>query len=274
MSDPDLEQLYALPLAEFTAARDTVAKRLRAEGDSARAAEIKKLRKPTATAWALNQVRRSDRGAVEALLAAGQRLRDAQEGLLAGGERDELAAAVADERRLVAELAELAEQRLGSGASAAARAKLTATLRAVATDEEARDLLGSGTLVRDYESSDFGLGSMFASPARPAACTAAAAPPKVPARRPAVADRRLTQARERLERARSDERSARESLADAERAATAARHETERAAAALREAERALARAERAMRHAASANAASGERVAELEALVLDLEGG
>jgi hypothetical protein len=270
VSDPDLEQLYTLPLTEFTAARDALAKRLRSESDRAQAEEVKKLRKPSATAWALNQVRRSDPHAVDALLAAGQRLRDAQEGLLAGGERDELAAAVAEERRLVSEVAELAARRLESGASAAARTKLTATLRAVATDVEARALLQSGTLTRDYESSDFGLSGMAFAPSPPAVSRERAQPPQ----RPTVADGRLKQARERLERARFDERSAREALQEAERGAVEARREAERAAAALAEADRALGRAERALQQAAAIKASSGERVAELEALVLDLEGG
>jgi hypothetical protein len=269
VSDPDLvKRLYALPLAEFTPARDALAKQLRADNDRTRAEEVKKLRKPSATAWALNQVRRSDPEAVDALLAAGQRLRDAQEGLLAGGNRDQLAAAVAEERRLVSEVAELAARRLESGASAAARTKLTATLRAVATDGEARALLESGTLTRDYESSDFGLSGMAFAP-RPAAAS-----PKDAEAAERPQDGRLKQARERLEGARSDEQSAREAFQAAERAAVQARREAERAAAALAEADRAVGRAERALRQAAAAKASSGERVAELEALVLDLEGG
>jgi hypothetical protein len=268
VSDPDLERLYALPLAEFTPARDALAKQLRADSDRARAEEVKKLRKPTATAWALNQVRRSDPDAVAALLAAGQRLRDAQEGLLAGGPRDELAAAAAEERRLVSEVVELAARHMESGASAAARTKLTATLRALATDEEARALLESGTLTRDYESSDLGLGGIAFAPAPGSTSRAPPAP------RTKVADGKLTKARERLERARADERAARESLEDAEREAAEARRDAERAAAASAEADRALGRAERALQQAAVRKASSGERVAELEALVLDLEGG
>jgi hypothetical protein len=54
-----VDPLYAGPPEEFVAARDALAKRLRADGDRATAAEVAKLRRPTATAAALNQVART-----------------------------------------------------------------------------------------------------------------------------------------------------------------------------------------------------------------------
>lgn len=51
-----MEDLYRLPLAEFTAARDALAARLKADGDKAGAAAAKSLRKPSVAAWAANQV--------------------------------------------------------------------------------------------------------------------------------------------------------------------------------------------------------------------------
>lgn len=44
----ELDSLYQVPLGEFTAARDELAKRLRDEGEREQAEEVKKLRKPTA----------------------------------------------------------------------------------------------------------------------------------------------------------------------------------------------------------------------------------
>ena len=58
-STPDLSEaarLYALPLAEFTTARDALARQLAAAGDKAAAASVKQRRKPSVPAWAANQV--------------------------------------------------------------------------------------------------------------------------------------------------------------------------------------------------------------------------
>ena len=54
----DLDRLYQLPLSEFTSARDELTRRLRAEGEREKAEEIKKLRKPTAAVWVVNQLAR------------------------------------------------------------------------------------------------------------------------------------------------------------------------------------------------------------------------
>ena len=53
-----MDDLFALPPAEFIAARDALAKRLKADGDATRAAEVKALRRPSVAAWAVNQVAR------------------------------------------------------------------------------------------------------------------------------------------------------------------------------------------------------------------------
>jgi hypothetical protein len=51
MDDPSVDRLYELPLDEFVAARDALAKERK---DPA----VKKLRKPTVPAWAVNQLAR------------------------------------------------------------------------------------------------------------------------------------------------------------------------------------------------------------------------
>src|SRR5579862_5078481 len=78
------EELYALPLEEFTEARNNMAAELRKSGDKAAADAVKGLEKPSITAWALNQVRRRQPEVVTTLLAAGEELLRAQQGLLAG----------------------------------------------------------------------------------------------------------------------------------------------------------------------------------------------
>ena len=84
------EELYALPLGEFTTARNDLEKRLRKDGKRDEAAEVKSLRKPTAPAWALNQVARERPKVIAELVKTGGQVRDAQEKLLAGGDRKAL----------------------------------------------------------------------------------------------------------------------------------------------------------------------------------------
>ncbi len=50
------DEIYQIPLTQFAAVRDQLASRLKASGDKAGAAELKRARKPTVPAWAANQV--------------------------------------------------------------------------------------------------------------------------------------------------------------------------------------------------------------------------
>jgi hypothetical protein len=158
--ESEIDRLYALPLDDFTAARDELARRLRSDGDRDGAAEVKALRKPNLPAWALNQVRHRDPATVKELLAAGTRLQEAQAQLVAGGEPGLLRDAAAAERRLVDEVVALGETELtqsGHTAGATLQTKLRATAHAAALSPEAGELLEVGRLVRDYEVSDLGL---------------------------------------------------------------------------------------------------------------------
>ena len=53
-----MDELFDLPPTEFIAARDALAKQLKADGDAGAAAEVKALRRPSVAAWAVNQVAR------------------------------------------------------------------------------------------------------------------------------------------------------------------------------------------------------------------------
>ena len=239
--ESEIDRLYGLPLAEFTPARDELAARLRREGDADGAAEVKRLRKPSVAAWALNQVSRTNPKGVKELIETGRRLRQAQEGLLAGGRRDPLDKASEKERRLVAELSRHAERELvaaGRSVSGSVQEKLRGTLHAVATDSEARDSLRSGRLVREHAAS--GLGPLVEVPER-----------EIP--------RRARRLEEQLEQARSEQRELEEELSAARRALRVARREAARASSAL---ERAEAADEQAQARAEKA----GERTAQLEA--------
>jgi hypothetical protein len=158
-ADPQAEEiarLYSLPLDDFTAERDTAAKRLRADGDADGAKRIKALRKPNVPAAAINRAVRAEPGAARELIEAGERLEAAQSKALAGKGADAMREASAQhidavERLMKAVVAELAG---AGGSSAVDRAR--ETLRAVAVDDDLRAELTTGTLVRDGESAGLG----------------------------------------------------------------------------------------------------------------------
>ena len=73
-----IDALFALPLDEFTAARNTLAARLKKEGRPGDAERVKSLQKPPVSAWAVNQLYRQHREAFDRLLEAAREFRKAQ----------------------------------------------------------------------------------------------------------------------------------------------------------------------------------------------------
>ncbi|MGB2952097.1 MAG: hypothetical protein WBB74_01750 [Gaiellaceae bacterium] len=149
----ELDRLYGLPLNDFTAARNELVRNLKKEGNSERAAEVAALKKPSASAWVLNQLARKERTRVKRLLRVGDELRKTQERALGGGHADELRQAVSAEREAVRELVQAARGLAdkGSGISDRVLERVRASLSAVAGDEEARDLLERGRSTTDFE---------------------------------------------------------------------------------------------------------------------------
>jgi hypothetical protein len=82
--ESEVDRLYQLPLSEFTAARNALAKTLK--GDEA--ARVKALAKPTVVPWAVNQLFWRDRKTFDRLLKAGSALREAQIAALGGRHAD------------------------------------------------------------------------------------------------------------------------------------------------------------------------------------------
>lgn len=75
-----IDALYALPLADFTEARNALAKSLTGE----ERAQVKRLEKPTVVPWAINQVYWHERTAWTRVMSAGRGLRAAQLAALDG----------------------------------------------------------------------------------------------------------------------------------------------------------------------------------------------
>src|ERR1700674_1951642 len=79
------EELYGLPPEQFTRARNAGAKELAASGDRESAAVVRKLRKPSLTAWLANMLVRRHPVEIDELIDLGRELRQAQR-TGAGGE--------------------------------------------------------------------------------------------------------------------------------------------------------------------------------------------
>jgi hypothetical protein len=157
--EQDVERLFGLAPAAFVAARDEAARRLKREGDAEAAARVKALRRPSLSAWAVNQLARERRADLARLLEAGERLRAAHEAAVSGAGATELRVATRAERQAVAGLLEAAVEVLtaaGHPATDATRDRIAATLHAAAADPAAAEQVGRGRLTHDLDPSGFG----------------------------------------------------------------------------------------------------------------------
>ncbi len=147
-----LDNLYSLDPDEFTGARNEAAKRLRTEGDKAGSELIKGLRKPTAAAWAVNQLSRRVPKQVDELLEAGGALRSAQRAALSGSGKA-LREATQRRRAAVAKLLDEASAVFrDAGRNPAPHVDaVRSSLEAASTDEATGDLVRSGRLTKEVE---------------------------------------------------------------------------------------------------------------------------
>ena len=150
MADDPIDVLYGLPLEDFVARRDALAKELRAGGDREGAAEVKRLAKPTRAAWSVNRLARERPEEIQALVEAGAALAGAQEALLGGADADVLRGAAEAARALVDALAGQAP------VDGATRDKVRATLHAATVDEEVRAEVAAGRVLKERSASGFG----------------------------------------------------------------------------------------------------------------------
>jgi hypothetical protein len=258
---PD-DELFALPLEEFIAGRDKLAKELR-KSDKEAAAVLAKLPKPTPAAWAANQVAREEPDLIATLLDAGAALRAAQDAALAGGGAENLRTATQAERRAVDDVMRVAVKLKPAGKplSRAMADRLRTTLHAAAGDSELRAALSAGRLV----------GEAQAGGAWPFALETTDLPAPPPKKKPApkkqaaeedeAAAREAEERAERERRALEDElREARGTLKVRERVAKGAEEDAQDAAEALDAAQAALDQAKKAVEDA-KAEQESAQRV-------------
>ena len=100
--DAKIDDLYKLPPAEFTAARNALAKSLTKDD----AKLIKALEKPTVVPWAVNQVYWRARSTYDRLMKAGDKLRATQIAALEGRTADVRAASETHRRAITEAVAE------------------------------------------------------------------------------------------------------------------------------------------------------------------------
>lgn len=149
--DDDVRALYRGPLADFVAARQGLAKRLKEAGD-ARVAEVRELRKPSASAWAVNLLFAGEPREIAALLGAGERARAVQRHAAAGGDSAPLRDAIAAVRAALPRLAALGGKLLADSGRAPVDAiveRLRINLEALALDPAHAAIAARGWLHED-----------------------------------------------------------------------------------------------------------------------------
>ncbi|MEV0408210.1 hypothetical protein [Actinoallomurus sp. NPDC050550] len=259
------DRLYGVPSSEFTATRKLLAGELSRED----ARRLTALRRPTVSAWAVNQLVRD--GAVTPLLELGERMREAwSSGGDVGEPERERGPLVDGLVRRARELAEEAGRPLGETQAR----EVEDTLHAAIADPSAADAVRTGRLEHPLSHAGFGpLGAVAPSVTHRRKAAEPKEDPRIRARRlkeeARAAARRAEEAERALAEWRSERDAARKALVDAERrlrelreqvkAAEAEHAETGRhAQIADREYERAARTAEDARRRADEAEHAAG----------------
>lgn len=166
MSDTDLlrdavAELYSSDPDQFVERRGALAAAARAAGQAPVARQIAGLRKPTRSAWVVNQLVRAEPGITSELTSLGDELRAAQESL------DGAAIRELSQRRhqLIETLTRRAFEVTGQPQPPAAlRDEVTTTLGAALADPEVAGQLASGTLARPARSEGFGPAGPGGSP--------------------------------------------------------------------------------------------------------------
>lgn len=231
------DELYTLPPASFTAARDAAVAQARAEGDPATARQVAALKRPTQSAFLVNllALRRPD--VVAELIDLGERIQAAQ-GVVSAADLRELT----NQRRraldaALAECRKLAAATEAGPPSPAQLAEASQTLAAAMADPGAAAQVRAGRVVKALHYAGFGGGfgtvasgtevrRATGAPGRKEPQPLQSVEPAVPsAESPAAEDRAAQLEQQRREQ----ERAAWERLAKAE-AALAAAQAQERAA--------------------------------------------
>lgn len=270
-----VDELFALPPAEFTAARNALVKQLRADKRREDADAVKSLRRPSVPAWALNQAARQDPAAVERLIEAGAAVAAAQRRALSGVRDAGLREASAERRERIDDVWKVAAEVLRDAdiEPQPHRPAIAATLEAASVDPEAADAVRKGQLTTDLPApSGFGAVSGFSlvpssdDEAADDGNADAAADPESAAPDAAKGAEAAARARQRAEEELAD------ALTQRNRLQRRAQDLADRATDQRRQAVRSAAEADRLKQRAAQARAAAERDAVEADDLAEDAE--
>lgn len=253
---PDTDSLFQLPAADFTAARNALAARLKKAGKAKDAERVKSLAKPSLSAWVVNQLFWHHRKAWDRLMASAERFKEAQAAQLAGKSAD-MRGPLDARREALSSLAKAAVKVLHdaghSGTSDVLR-RVTTTLEALATYGAHPDAPPAGRLTDDVDPPGFEALAALVPQVGKARRSANEPPPRVipfqqRKREPRAAKRKGTpeeEARRLADDRQVEVAAAKAALTEAERALREARRSGEQAEAALKKAAARAKEAERA----------------------------
>jgi len=187
--EDSLSELAQAPPKAFTQARNALVAKATKLGQPEVAARLKAIRRPTAAVWVVNQLAHKERDSVGRLIAAADRMREAQLGR--GASAGNLTKAIADHRAALAHLAQRAEAILEGanlGAPHQTLMRVETTLAGAAADPDFQVPLRQGRLEHEATARGF---DVFAgekvAPSTPAATTRR--PPTAASPRPTSASR-------------------------------------------------------------------------------------
>jgi hypothetical protein len=261
----DIDALFSLPLADFTATRNALAARMKREGHADQAADVKSIAKPSVSAWAANQLYWKHRKEFDRLMHAGHRFREAQAAQLSGKPADTRKAGEA-RQEAISELLRLGAALLrdgGHGPTPEILRRISTTLEAISAYKSLPDTLLPGRLTEDVEAPGFdALTELFSG--------------SIPAKKPQKPDADEEKPRSDHKAAKAALHEAEQTLAKAEARARVLEAALEKAAGVLAEAEKQKREAEEHFREAkvaaeeATRNVADARR--EVERLVREVD--
>ncbi len=155
--ETEIDRLYQRALTEFVDSRNQLASSLR-KRDREAAARVRRLPKPSVSAWAVNQAYWNAREEFNALIDAGEELRASQRKALSGEQAGDMQSAMSARLQAIAAVQKHAEEALehaGHGTNNTISRRITTTLEALAAYGRADSAPPAGRLSIDVPSPGF-----------------------------------------------------------------------------------------------------------------------
>lgn len=152
--DGEIDELFRLPLTEFTGARNALSSQLKKNGQSGESTVVKALAKPSVSAWAVNQLYWSHRDAFDKLLVSGEKFHKAQK----SGKVADMRNALDARREVLTQLSDIAARVLrdaGHNPSPDTVHRITTTLEGISAYASRGDGPQLGRLTHDVDPPGF-----------------------------------------------------------------------------------------------------------------------